>query len=68
MRASVDPFGNAVAAAPGVKGAYTKLMHNSIQRHLMRAAKKEGIPVKGSSQWILVMVYLVCALGLARIR
>jgi hypothetical protein len=50
MRASVDPFGNAVAAAPGVKGAYTKQMHDGFQRHLMRAAKKEGIPVKGSSQ------------------
>ena len=49
-RATVDPYGNSVAAAPGVLGGYTKQMHDFLQRHMMMAAKRAGIPVKGSSQ------------------
>jgi hypothetical protein len=49
-RATVDPYGNSVAAAPGVMGGYTKQMHDMFQRHIIMAAKRAGIPVKGSSQ------------------
>ena len=48
-RATVDPYGNSVAAAPGVLGGYTKQMHDTFQRYIMMAAKRAGIPVKGSS-------------------
>jgi hypothetical protein len=48
-RATVDPYGNSVAAAPGVLGGCTKQMHNIFQRHIIMAAKRAGIPVKGPS-------------------
>ena len=48
-RATVDPYGNSVAAAPGVLGGYTKQMHDTFQRYIMMAAKRAGIPVKGPS-------------------
>jgi hypothetical protein len=49
-RATVDPYGNGVAGAPGVKGGHTRDMHDGFQRFLVMAAKKAGISVKGSSQ------------------
>ena len=49
-RATVDPYGNSVAAAPGVLGGYTKQMHDIFQWHIIMAAKRASIPVKGSSQ------------------
>ena len=48
--AIVDPYGNGVAGAPGVKGGHTRDMHDAFQRSIVMAAKKAGISVKGSSQ------------------
>ena len=48
-RAVVDPYGNGVAGASGVKGGHTREMHDAFQRYIVMAAKKAGISVKGSS-------------------
>jgi hypothetical protein len=48
-RAIVDPYGNGIAGAPGVKGGHTRDMHDGFQRFIVMAAKKAGISVQGSS-------------------
>ena len=49
-RAIVDPYGNGVIGAPGVKGGHESYMHEGSQRFVVMAAKKAGVSVKGSSQ------------------
>ena len=45
----VDPFGNGITAATGVKGGHVTEMHNAFCRALMGSAKSAGVPVKGAN-------------------
>ncbi len=42
----VDPFGNGITAATGVKGGHVTEMHNAFCRALMLSAKSAGVPIK----------------------
>ena len=47
----VDPFGNGITAATGVKGGHVTEMHNAFCRALMGSAKSAGVPVKGTNAY-----------------
>ena len=47
-RVQVDPFGNGITAATGVKGGHVTQMHNAIVNASMTAVKSSGVPAKGT--------------------
>ena len=48
-RVQVDPFGNGITTATGVKGGHVTVMHNAIVHESMNAVKSSGgVPVKGT--------------------
>ena len=48
-RVQVDPFGNGITTATGVKGGHVTVMHNAIVHESMCAVKSSGgVPVKGT--------------------
>ena len=49
MPVLVDPFGNGITSATGVRGGHVTEMHNAFSRALMSTVKSAGVPVKGAT-------------------
>jgi len=47
----VDPFGNGITSATGVRGGHVTEMHNAFSRALMSTVKSAGVPVKGANAY-----------------
>jgi hypothetical protein len=49
MPVLVDPFGNGITSATGVRGGHVTEMHNAFSRALMSTVKSAGVSVKGAT-------------------